>query len=178
MKINHTITYPSSKKIYIKGKIHDIRVGMRRITLLDTISEEGGTLKNEKNKPIVVYDTSGAYSDAGVDITRGLHRLREEWIEQRADTEKLPAFSSEYCNRRLDDKSLDAVRFPVINLPRRAKVGQCISQMYYAQQGVITPEMEYVAIRENQQNEELGIATHITPEFVRDEIAADRKSVV
>ena len=176
MKIKHNIAYPSSKKIYIKGKIHDIDVGMRQITLLDTIWEENGILRNEKNAPVMVYDTSGDYSDnhITIDITKGLRRLREEWINKRQDTEKLTAFTSEYCNQRLADKSLNAERFPVVNLPRRAKTEKCIGQMYYAQQGIITPEMEYVAIRENMQNEELGISTHITPAFVRDEIAAGR----
>lgn len=176
MKINHRITYPSSKKIYIKGKIHDIQVGMREITLSDTVSVENGEHKTERNKSVIVYDTSGDYSDKDItiDISKGLHRIRKKWIEARADTEILPAFSSDYCNERLNDSGLDAIRFPVVNLPRKAKEGKAITQMYYAQQGVITPEMEYVAIRENIQNEELGIPTHITPDFVRYEIAAGR----
>lgn len=176
MKINHRITYPSSKKIYIKGKIHDIQVGMREITLSDTISVENGQHKAEKNKSVIVYDTSGNYSDKDItiDISKGLRRIREKWIEARADTEILPAFSSDYCNERLDDSNLDDIRFPLISLPKKAKKGKAITQMYYARQGIITPEMEYVAIRENIQNEELGIPTHITPEFVRDEIAAGR----
>ena len=176
MKINHRITYPSSKKIYIKGKIHDIQVGMREITLADTVSIEDGQRKADKNKPVIVYDTSGDYSDKDVtiDISKGLRPLRETWIESRGDTEQLTAFSSEYCNERLSDSNLDAIQFPLIHLPRKAKEGSPITQMYYARQGIITPEMEYVAIRENLQNEELGIATHITPEFVRDEIAAGR----
>ncbi|MDR2814953.1 MAG: phosphomethylpyrimidine synthase ThiC [Prevotellaceae bacterium] len=170
------ISYPSSQKIYVKGKIHDIRVGMRRISLLDTISVENGAQKREKNAAVVVYDVSGAYSDtnAAIDIRQGLHRLRETWIERRRDTEKLPAFSSACGRERLSDARLNDVRFPQVNLPRRAEKGKSITQMYYARQGIITPEMEYVAIRENQQNEELGIATHITPELVRDEVAAGR----
>lgn len=176
MKKNHRITYPSSEKIYVKGKIHNISVGMRRITLLDTISNEGGILKKEKNTPVIVYDTSGDYSDADivVDITKGLRRIREKWIRERNDTVRLNLFSSEYSNERLNDECLDIIRFPITNLPFRAKENKKITQMYYAQQGIITPEMEYVAIRENLQNEELGINTHITPEFVRDEIAAGR----
>lgn len=176
MKINHRITYPSSKKIYIKGKIHDIQVGMREITLSDTVSVENGQHKAEKNKSVIVYDTSGDYSDKDItiDISKGLRRIREKWIEARADTEILPAFSSNYCNERLNDSNLDDIRFPLISLPKKAKKGRDITQMYYARQGIITPEMEYVAIRENIQNEELGIPTHITPEFVRDEIAAGR----
>ncbi|MFT4223637.1 phosphomethylpyrimidine synthase ThiC [Dysgonomonas sp.] len=176
MKINHRITYPSSKKIYIKGKIHDIQVGMREITLSDTVSIENGQHKKEKNRPVIVYDTSGDYSDKEVtiDISKGLRRLRERWIESRGDTEMLPVFSSDYCNERLADSGLDAIRFPSVNLPKKAKEEKAITQMYYARQGIITPEMEYVAIRENLQNDELGIPTHITPEFVRNEIAAGR----
>lgn len=170
------ISYPASRKIYVKGRLHDIQVGMRQISLLDTVSVENGIRKNEKNAPVTVYDTSGVYSDgdAVIDISKGLYRLREPWIEGRNNTEKLPAFSSACCRERLSDASLDAVRFPLINLPRRAARGKNISQMYYARQGIITQEMEYVAIRENQQNEAMGIATHITPEFVRDEVAAGR----
>lgn len=176
MKSNQRINYPSSKKIYVSGKMHDIKVGMRSVSLLDTITVVNGEKKAEKNAPVVLYDTSGHYSDPNVeiDIRKGLARQREGWIEKRNDTEKLPAFSSEYCNMRLEDSALDAIRFPVTNLPRRAKEGHAITQMYYASQGIITPEMEYVAIRENLQNEELGIESHITPEFVRDEIAAGR----
>lgn len=158
------------------GKLHDISVAMREVSLLDTVRIVNGETVHEPNAPVRVYDTSGPYSDAAadIDICRGLPRLREEWIEKRSDTTLLGAFSSEYCNRRLADKSLDAVRFPVLHMPRRAKDGAAITQMAYARRGIVTPEMEYVAIRENMQNEQLGIATHITPEFVRDEIAAGR----
>lgn len=170
------ISYPSSRKIYVNGKLHDISVGMRSIRLLDTVSEENGVRKAEKNAPVVVYDTSGEYSDpeVKVDICRGLSRLREPWIEARQDTKRLPDFTSAYCNERRADPHLDSIRFPVTHLPRRAKEDKQITQMYYARQGVITPEMEYVAIRENQQNELLGIETSITPEFVRSEVAAGR----
>lgn len=170
------ISYPGSRKIYQKGKIHDIRVGMRQITLLDTISVENGEQRKEKNAPVTVYDTSGAYSDSGaaIDIRQGLPRLREAWVAHRGDTEALPSFSSAYSRERLADASIGAARFPRVHLPRRAKAGKSITQMYYARQGVITPEMEYAAIRENQQCEALGIATHITPEFVRSEVAAGR----
>ena len=176
MKTNHRIHYPSSKKIYIKGKIHDISVGMRQIELTDTVSEENGVLKNKKNPPVTVYDTSGDYSDPEItiDITKGLRRTREQWIQKRGNTEVLTSFSSEYCNLRLNDKNISDIKFPVINLPSKAKAEQEITQMYYAQQGIITPEMEYVSIRENQKNEEYGINTHITPEFVRNEIASGR----
>ncbi len=173
MKKTHKITYPASEKIYVPGKIHDIRVAMRRVSLTDTVSAEG---EKSPNAPVVIYDTSGDYSDDGVtvDITRGLGRLRSGWIERRGDTETLAVFSSEYSNERLKDASLDAIRFPVTNLPRRAKPGTRITQMEYARRGIVTPEMEYAAIRENLGNEQLGIETHITPEFVRDEIAAGR----
>jgi phosphomethylpyrimidine synthase len=170
------ISYPSSEKIYVHGKIHDIRVGMRRISQLDTISVENGVQQRAKNAAVTVYDTSGAYSDgdAAIDIRKGLPRLRELWVERRGDTERLPTFSSAYSRERLLEASLTAIRFPRVNLPRRAEKGKHITQMYYARQGVITPEMEYAAIRENQQCEALGIASHITPEFVRDEVAAGR----
>jgi phosphomethylpyrimidine synthase len=146
---------------------------MRRVTLTDTVSATGEVTKNV---PVVLYDTSGPYSDPAleVDITRGIGRLRSEWIERRGDTEQLAAFSSEYCRVRMADPSLDAIRFPVTNLPRRARKGAAITQMAYARRGIVTHEMEYVAIRENLQNDALGIPTHITPEFVRDEIAAGR----
>jgi len=176
MKLNQRISYPNSEKIYVSGKIHDIKVGMRSVSLLDTVTVVNKEKKTEKNDPVVIYDTSGHYSDLSVEINirKGLSRGREEWIEKRNDTKKLSAFSSEYCNQRLKDNTLDEIRFPVTNLPRKAKEGYAITQMYYALQGIITPEMEYVAIRENLQNEELGIESHITPEFVRDEIASGR----
>lgn len=176
MKKEQRINYPASHKIYVKGKMHDIHVGMRSVTLLDTISIENGEKKVTHNDPVNIYDTSGPYSDPNIpiDITKGLPRLRQEWIDKRNDTEQLTFFSSEYCNERLSDSRLDEIRFPKTNLPRKAKPGNNITQMYYAQQGIITPEMEYVAIRENLQNEELGIDTHITPQFVCKEIAAGR----
>ena len=159
--------------------MHDIKVGMRSVSLTDTVNIVDGNKVVEKNAPVTVYDTSGAYSDNDIeiDITKGLPRLREKWIDDRNDTESLSAFSSQFCNERLVDKSLDAIRFPVVNMPLRAKPGKAITQMYYAQQGIITPEMEYVSIRENMQNKELGIKTHITPEFVREEIAAGRAMI-
>ncbi len=168
--------YPSSEKIYIKGKIHDIKVGMRQVLLTDTIRIEKEERKAEKNPPVVLYDTSGAFSDPNVkiDLKKGIPRLREEWIVKRGDVEELPEISSEYGKARLNDKNLDKLRFEHIQLPYRAKQGKEISQMYYAKQGIITPEMEYVAIRENVNNEALGIETYITPEFVRDEVAAGR----
>ena len=176
MKKNQRINYPSSSKTYTQGKIHHIKVAMRSVTQLDTIKMINGVKQVEQNPAVTIYDTSGPYSDPNIeiDITKGLPRIREEWVDTRGDTDKLHAFTSTYSNERLFDASLDKIRFPLTNFPRRAKAGQVVSQMYYAQQGIITPEMEYVAIRENLQNEELGIETHITPEFVREEVASGR----
>jgi phosphomethylpyrimidine synthase len=174
MKKIHTIAYPASEKIYVEGTIHpQIRVGMRQVELTDTVDEAG---VRTKNPPVVLYDTSGDYSDTAVevDITRGLRRLRAEWIESRGDTETLDEFSSEYCRARMADTALDPVRFPVVNLPRRARPGARITQMEYARKGIVTPEMEYAAIRENMLGRALGIPTHITPGFVREEVAAGR----
>lgn len=128
------------------------------------------------NEDVYIYDTSGAFSDPNIniDLRKGLPRLREEWILKRCDVEQLPEISSEYGRARLLDKSLDALRFEHISLPYRAKSGDKITQMAYARRGIITPEMEYVAIRENMNCHELGIESHITPEFVRQEIAEGR----
>ena len=169
-------SYPGSEKIYLPGKIHDIRVGMRKVNLTDTVKIVEGKRIATPNGHVYIYDTSGAYTDPNieVDLKKGLPRLRETWIKQRADVEQLPEISSEYGKQRLNDPSLDSLRFEHIQLPYRAKKGKQITQLYYARQGIITPEMEYVAIRENLQNEELGIPSHITPEFVRDEVAAGR----
>ena len=171
------ISYPSSEKVYIPGNIHkDIKVAMRRVKLTPTVSIVNGEKKIKENSPIYVYDTSGPFSDpnAEIDLKKGLPRLREEWISRRNDTEQLPGLTSEYGRERLADKSLDSLRFEHIRMPLRAKEGHQVSQMYYAKKGIITAEMEYVAIRENMNCKELGIDTHITPEFVRDEIAAGR----
>ena len=171
------ISYPDSEKVYLKGSIHpDIRVAMRKINLTPTVTIENGEKVVRQNAPVYVYDTSGPFSDPNVeiDLKQGLPRLREKWILSRGNVEQLSGLTSEYGRARLADKSLDHLRFAHIALPYRAKAGQQISQMYYAKQGIITPEMEYVAIRENMNCRELGIDTHITPEFVRDEIAAGR----
>lgn len=171
------ISYPSSEKVYIPGNIHkDIKVAMRRVKLTPTVSIVNGEKKIKENSPVYVYDTSGPFSDpnAEIDLKKGLPRLREEWISRRNDTEQLPGLTSEYGRERLADKSLDSLRFEHIRKPLRAKEGHQVSQMYYAKKGIITAEMEYVAIRENMNCKELGIDTHITPEFVRDEIAAGR----
>ena len=176
MEDNIKITYPDSEKVYLKGEIHpDVRVAMRCVNLTPTVTIEDGRRVTRENAPVYVYDTSGVYSDPSVevDLRKGLPRLREAWIRSR-DVEVLPEISSEYGRERLADKSLDHLRFEHICLPYRAKKGCQVSQMYYAKQGIITPEMEYVAIRENMNNRELGIESYITPEFVRQEIAAGR----
>ncbi|MEO6903555.1 MAG: phosphomethylpyrimidine synthase ThiC [Bacteroidia bacterium] len=183
-----------SKKIYVQGKLHNIKVAMRQIELTDTVHKMNGEEKVEKNNPVTVYDTSGAYTDNAIeiDIKKGLPRLREEWILKRNDVEQLSDFTSSYCQKRLADKTLDNLRFEHLKKPLKAKAGKNVSQMHYAKQGIITPEMEYIAIRENQRIDELdkndalckqhaghsfGANTpknYITPEFVRDEVASGR----
>ena len=185
-----------SRKVYVKGKLHDIKVAMREITLTDTVHKFNGSNKVEKNPSVTVYDTSGPYTDSNyqIDLKKGLPRLREEWIVKRGDVEQLAAVSSEYGTQRKNDSSLDSLRFEHIQKPYKAKAGKNVSQLHYAKQGIITPEMEYIAIRENQRIDEMqqtkadplchqhaghsfGANTpknFITPEFVRDEIAAGR----
>lgn len=177
---------PGSEKIYVKGE--RVSVAMRRIALTDTIDEHGARHPNE---PVVVYDTSGPYTDPEykADPRKGLPKLRSEWIEARGDVERLDDLSSEYGRMRRSDKRLDDLRFEHIEShPLRAKKGHRVSQLHYARKGIITPEMEYVAIRENQCCDRIreayrkekgeGFGAHmpelITPEFVRDEIAAGR----
>ncbi|WXU00792.1 MAG: Phosphomethylpyrimidine synthase [Catillopecten margaritatus gill symbiont] len=176
---------PNSTKIYVEGSRSDIQVPMREITLTDTIGELA-----EKNDPIHVYDTSGVYTDPKVDINlrKGLGGVRSAWIEERDDTEMLDGLSSDFSNERRDNEGLDELRFEHLQAPRRAKAGKNVSQMHYARQGIITPEMEYIAIRENckwqdykdkigqQKGESFGasIPEIITPEFVRDEVARGR----
>ena len=169
-------SYPNSKKIYVEGKLHPIRVAMREITQYPTVTIENGERIETPNAPVTVYDTSGPFTDPEIeiDINRGLPRIREEWIEKRDDTEVLNDITSEYGKTRRDDHSLDPIRFPINHKPRRAKDGHNVTQMHYARKGIITPEMEYVAIRENLDNEKRGIKSHITPELVREEIAAGR----
>ena len=172
------IKYPSSEKVYMEGTLFpEIRVAMRKVNLTPTVTKDKNGEKHfSENAPVYIYDTSGAYSDPKVEINlkRGLPRLREPWILKRGGVEKLSQQSSEYCRERLANKSLDELRFQHIALPYRALPGKSVTQMAYAKQGIITPEMEYVAIRENMNCEELGIKTHITPEFVREEVAAGR----
>ena len=149
---------------------------MRQVYQYPTVKIEDGKRVEYPNPPVTVYDTSGPYTDPNhtVDINKGLSRERTIWIEQRDDTELLPSITSEYGRQRLADASLDAIRFPIQHRPRKAKDGHRVTQMHYARKGIITPEMEYAAIRENLNNEALGIDSYITPEFVRDEIAAGR----
>lgn len=181
--------FPNSKKIYIEGSRPDIRVPVRQISLADTSTELGG----EKNPDVHVYDTSGVYTDPDVtvDLRTGLPDVRSPWILEREDTEILAASSSTFAQARIDDPSLARLRFKNLRLPRRAVKGANVSQMHYAKRGIITPEMEYIAIRENMslaQARELGImdAQHpgndfgadipkeITAEFVRSEVARGR----
>ena len=171
------ISYPSSEKVYLPGNTFpELRVAMRRVKLTPTVTKDAeGNKHFAENSPVMVYDTSGPYSDphTQIDLKKGLPRLREPWIKER-EVEQLPEFSSAYCRERLADHTLDSLRFSHHHLPLRAKAGAHITQLALARQGIITPEMEYVAIRENMDCEALGIATHITPEFVRQEVAAGR----
>ena len=179
--------FPGSKKIYVEGSRADIRVPMREITLSDTQLNDGV----EKNSPVIVYDTSGPYTDPNVeiDIQKGLAAIRENWIAERNDTELLTALSSEFGLQREADEKLDVLRFAHRRMPRKAKNGANVSQMHYAKQGIITPEMEFVAIRENMRLDEradamakqhpgesfgASIPQRITAEFVRDEVARGR----
>ncbi len=175
---NDRKAYAQREKHYISGTLYPfLRVGMQQVNLTPTVTKESdGTIRREENAPVLIYDTSGPFSDPAVqvDLRKGLPRLREPWIEARQNTEVLPQFSSEYARKRLADHTLDALRFEHIVPPRRAKAGKAITQMAYAKAGIITPEMEYVAIRENMNCRELGIETHITPDYVRQEIARGR----
>ncbi len=181
--------FPRSQKIYVQGSRPDIRVPMREISLDVTPTDFGG----EINAPVTVYDTSGPYTDPNVtiDVRKGLADVRSAWIEDRGDTEKLPGLTSEFGQRRLNDAELSAMRFAHVRNPRRAKAGHNVSQMHYAKKGIITPEMEYVAIRENMKLAEAreagllveqhagqsfgaAIPKEITPEFVRSEVARGR----
>ena len=178
MKKHFNITYPDSKKIYLGGNIYnDLKVGMRQVQMTPTVTKNAdGTTTHISNEPVNIYDTSGPYSDPSkkTDITQGIERIRSPWIEERGDTEQLKALSSEYGRKRASDPNLNDIRFPSTHLPLIAKKGHKLSQMYYARQGIITREMEYVAIRERMNCETLGIESWITPELVRQEVAAGR----
>ncbi|MGE5170627.1 MAG: phosphomethylpyrimidine synthase ThiC [Rudaea sp.] len=182
---------PASRKIYVQGSRADVRVPMREIGQTDTPASFGA----EQNPPLAVYDTSGPYTDpdARIDIRRGLPALRARWIDERGDTMTLDAPTSAYGRARLADPALAGMRFHLERPPRRARAGANVTQMHYARRGIVTPEMEFVAIRENQLREETlarmpesvrrqhagqsfgaSIPSRITPEFVRDEVARGR----
>lgn len=181
--------FPKSDKIYVSGNIHkEIKVAMRAINLDDSVDKFNDT--RESNPPVVVYDTSGPYTDPSIDIDirKGIDPIRSKWITDREDVEQLEAFSSEFCNARLTNKKLDDLRFQHIKKPLRAKPLKNVSQLHYAKKGIITPEMEYIAIRESQKLQEIteiaaqhpgqdfgaNIPKEITPEFVREEVARGR----
>ena len=172
----------NSKKIYVTGSRPDISVPMREISCTPTQTKDG----LEKNVPITVYDTSGPYTDpnAKIDIRKGLKPLRKQWIDERNDTEQLADPSSPYVLKRLNDPELKRLRYAALPKPRVAKSGKNVSQMHYARKGIVTPEMEFIAIRENQRLSEYRgtslsqfhygvpwlskLPDEVTPEFVRD----------
>ncbi|MDO9150583.1 MAG: phosphomethylpyrimidine synthase ThiC [Methylotenera sp.] len=182
-----TTPFAKSRKVYVEGSRPDIRVPFREISLSDTPSAFGA----EKNPPVVVYDTSGPYTDPtiSIDIRNGLPALRTGWIMERGDVEQLDGPTSEFGHQRLVDPELSEMRFNLHRKPLRAKEGMNVSQMHYARKGIITPEMEFIAIRENQRRENMSellqtqhagqdfganIPKMITPEFVREEVARGR----
>ncbi|EDU7029019.1 TPA: phosphomethylpyrimidine synthase ThiC [Salmonella enterica] len=185
--------FPNSKRIYVTGSQHDIRVPMREIQLSPTLI--GGSKDNqqfEENEAVPVYDTSGPYGDpeVAINVQQGLAKLRQPWIDARNDSEELDDRSSAYTRERLADDGLDDLRFTGLLTPKRAKAGKRITQLHYARQGIVTPEMEFIAIRENMSRERIcsevlrhqhpgmsfgaRLPENITPEFVRDEVAAGR----
>ncbi len=185
--------YPNSSKVYLQGSRSDLRVPMRQISLTDTLV--GGPKDApvyEPNERVNVYDTSGVYTDPAyaIDLYQGLPKLRESWIEEREDTETLNGVSSEYAIERLADRTLDELRYGNLPRVRRGKSGECVTQLHYARQGIITPEMEFIAIRENMSREQYrdeqlnrqhpgqnfgaNLPEKITPEFVRQEVAEGR----
>ncbi|HCL6008145.1 TPA: phosphomethylpyrimidine synthase ThiC [Citrobacter freundii] len=185
--------FPNSKRIYITGSQRDIRIPMREIQLSPTLI--GGSKDNpqfEDNEAVPVYDTSGPYGDPDVEINvqQGLAKLRQPWIAARNDSEELDDRSSAYTKERLADDGLDELRFSGLLTPKRAKAGKRVTQLHYARQGIVTPEMEFIAIRENMGRERIRsevlrhqhpgmnfgarLPENITPEFVRDEVAAGR----
>jgi len=181
--------YPSSEKVYVAGGQPGVRVAMRAIRQSDTVSGSGQRIPNPA---ITVYDTSGPYTDPvqRPDIRKGLHPLRSQWIQARGDTEPLAGRRARYAQERLADPALDALRFPAIPQPRRARSGRNVTQLHYARQGMVTPEMEYIAIRENMRRAEVRdqglrqqhagqafgakLPEEITPEWVRQEVASGR----
>lgn len=185
--------FPNSNKIYVQGKNQAVRVPMREICQTSTrVAARNGVIVEQPNPAIRVYDTSGPYTDpeADIDIRRGLAAVRNEWLSANTDLEQLPTFSSDFCRLRRNTPELERLRFELRRKPLRAKTGKNVSQLHYARRGIITPEMEYVAIRENLRVEQIEsaelsqqhkgepfgakIPALITPEFVRSEIAAGR----
>ncbi|WP_368161514.1 phosphomethylpyrimidine synthase ThiC [Aeromonas sp. R5-3] len=187
------MAHPNSRRIFIEGSRPDIRVPLREIQLADTFV--GGTKEApqfEPNEPVPVYDTSGPYGEeaAPIDVRRGLPRLREDWVLERADTEALEGLSSTFTQERLADEGLDHLRFEHLPSARRAKPGRRVTQLHYARAGIVTPEMEFIALRENMGRERVRsellrtqhpgqgfgarLPENITPKFVRDEVAAGR----
>jgi phosphomethylpyrimidine synthase len=142
---------PASRKVYLKSDRLSLAVPMREITLTPTKSNGGGAPSIEANPPFLIYDTSGPYTDpqASIDLHQGLPPLRQDWIKERGDAEELPHVSSDYGRLRAADPKLADLRFPHIRRPLRARPGRNVSQMHYARKGIITPEMEFIAVREN-----------------------------
>ncbi len=175
--MKNRIEFPASEKVYMTGTHYpDLHVGMRKVEQMPTVTVKDGKKELVQNQDVYLYDTSGAYSDPDVciDLERGLPRIRERFVRCNDDIVQLEEITSEYGRMRVKDSSLDTLRFKNTVPPYVAAAGKQITQLYYARCGMITPEMEYVAIRENMNCDQLGIDTHITPEFVRDEIAAGR----
>ncbi|MCH7958896.1 MAG: phosphomethylpyrimidine synthase ThiC [Candidatus Hydrogenedentes bacterium] len=183
--------FPNSRKIYVEGSDPGIRVAMREIAQSPTKSGQNGSSQMEENPPLTVYDTSGPYSDPDIeiDVRKGLAPMRAQWIRARGDVDELEHISSAYGQEREADPALSRIRFERTRKPLRAKPGRRVTQMHYARQGIVTPEMEYIAIRENQRSDEAleelrvqhpgtnfgaNIPDAITPEFVRDEVARGR----
>ena len=187
-----TRPFPRSNKIFVQGSNESIRVGMREVECDNTSTSFGA----EENPSIPIYDTSGPLTDpsANIDLSVGIPRIRAQWIEQRNDTMELPQLSSEFGRQRANDPKTDHLRFQVKHSPRKAQAGKNVTQMHYAKQGIITPEMEYIAIRESLRLQELhadsrftkllkqhpgqsfgaSLPEEITPEFVRQEVARGR----
>jgi phosphomethylpyrimidine synthase len=183
--------FPGSQRIYVEGEIHPtVRVPMRQITLAPTLSKVSG-LVVEENAPVTIYDTSGPYTDPelSIDVAKGLAPLRAPWVAARGDVEDLSQLSSATGRTRAEDEALSAVRFAPRRPPRKARPGRRATQLHYARQGIVTPEMEFVAIRENQRRDDVvaqirpqhpgqafgaALPAEITPEFIRDEVARGR----
>ncbi|HJV37606.1 MAG TPA: phosphomethylpyrimidine synthase ThiC [Geothrix sp.] len=165
--------FPASTKIHVAGSLPGVRVPFRQVQLQPTRDFQD---RLTENPPVVLYDTSGPYTDPAVtiDVAKGLTPLRQDWILGRGDVEALPGATSLYRKLRERDQELDAIRFHADRKPLRAKAGRNVTQLHYARQGTVTPEMEFIAIRENLGREAAGIKSRITPEFVRDEVARGR----